>query len=249
MITHLRHRFRNIALAAAVGILATALTFAYVARGGTTHVAQAKDSRTETVLVAGQNIAIGTPGSSLRLGAGLKAVALPQSAVAPNAVTSRSEITQLVATQPIYAGDQLTTQRFGVVGQQGIRSSLKGMLRLVQVPGDASQLLAGTLNAGDRVDVVASLPNPEGSPTHFTNTVLRNVLVVTPASGSGDTGIGSATSLSVALELTGRQAERLFWVEQNANWTLVLRPSVGTVETPSSPQSSATVLAAGSNAG
>jgi Flp pilus assembly protein CpaB len=248
MMTHLSHRFRNIALAAAVGILATALTFAYIARGDTKHNTQATKATMESVLVAGQDIAIGTPGSSLRLGAGVKAVAVPDSALVPDAVTSRSQITQLVATQPIYSGEQLTTQRFGVAGQQGIRSGLKGILRLVQLPGDANQLLAGTLAAGDRVDVVASLPNPEPGPTHATNTVLRNVLVLNPASGSGGTGIGSASSLSVELELTGRQAERLFWVEQNADWTLLLRPSVGAVETPSSPQTSASVLS-GSHAG
>jgi Flp pilus assembly protein CpaB len=250
MIAHLRTHSRNVALAAAAGILATVLTFAYAARGGTTQSKPAKSVATTSVLVADRNIAIGTPGSSLLLGSGLKAVAVPASALVPKAVTRRSEISHLVATQPIFAGEQLTTERFGVVGQQGIRSGLKGMLRLVQVPGTASQLLAGTLDAGDRVDVVASLANPESGSDHYTNTVLRDVLVVSPASGSGDSSIGSTPSLSVGLELTGLQAERLFWVEQNADWTLVLRPSVGAVETPSSPQSSGSVLKGGSsNAG
>jgi Flp pilus assembly protein CpaB len=241
MIANLRNQLRNVALAIAVGTLATALAFAYAARGGTKQSKQAKDVATTSVLVAARNIAVGTPGSSLRPGTGLKVAVVPTSVLVPNAVTSRSQIAQLVATQPIYAGEQLTTERFGFIGQQGIRSGLKGRLRLVQVPGDASQLLAGTLNAGDHVDVVASVQNPEGGP-HSTNTIVRNVLVVSPASGSGDTGIGSASSLSVGLELTGLQEARLFWVEKNADWTLVLRPSVGAVETPSDPQSSATVL-------
>ena len=72
--------------------------------------------------------------------------------------------------------------------------------------------------------------------------------MVNPASGSGGTGIGATSSLSVELELTGQQAERLFWVKQNADWTLLLRPTVGAVETPSSPQTSASVLS-GSHAG
>jgi Flp pilus assembly protein CpaB len=241
MIAKLRNQFRNVALAAAAGILATALTFAYAARGGTKQSGQAKAVATKSVLVASQNIATGTPGSSLRPGNGVKVARVPASALVPNAVTSRSRIAQLVATQPIYAGEQLTTERFGFIGQQGIRAGLKGLLRLVQVPGDANQLLAGTLNAGDHVDVVASVTNPEGGP-HYTNTIVRDVLVVTPASGSGDTSIGSSTSLSVGLELTGLQEARLFWVEKNADWTLVLRPSVGALETPSDPQSSSTVL-------
>jgi Flp pilus assembly protein CpaB len=241
MIANLRNHSRNVALAVAAGILATALTFAYVARGGTKHSSQAKNVSTKSVLVAARNIATGTPGSSLRPGAGVKVTMVPASALVPNAVTSRSQIAQLVATQPIYAGEQLTTERFGFVGQQGIRSSLKGRLRLVQVPGDANQLLAGTLNAGDHVDVVASVTNPEGGP-HYTNTIVRDVLVVSPASGSGDTGIGSTTQLSVGLVLTGLQEARLFWVEKNGDWTLVLRPSVGAIESPSDPQSSSTVL-------
>lgn len=243
MIAHLRNQSRNVVLAVAAGILATVLTFAYAARGGTKPSPQATDVATKSVLVAARNIATGTPGSSLRPGAGVKVDVVPASALVPDAVTSRSQIAQLVATQPIYAGEQLTTERFGFIGQQGIRSGLKGMLRFVQVPGDANQLLAGTLNAGDHVDVVASLRNPEAGPNHYSNTIVRDVLVVTPASGSGDTGIGStAASLSVGLELTGLQEARLFWVEKNADWTLVLRPSVGAVETPSDPQSSATVL-------
>src|SRR6185437_7149739 len=175
MIAHLRNQSRNVVLAVAAGILATVLTFAYAARGGTKPSPQATDVATKSVLVAARNIATGTPGSSLRPGAGVKVAVVPASALVPDAVTSRSQIAQLVATQPIYAGEQLTTERFGFIGQQGIRSGLKGMLRFVQVPGDANQLLAGTLNAADHVDVVASLRDPEAGPKHYSNTIVRDV--------------------------------------------------------------------------
>ena len=57
----------------------------------------------------------------------------------------------------MYAGEQVTLRRFSDVAAQGIRSQLKGTLRAVQIAGDPNQLLAGTLKAGDHVDLVANL--------------------------------------------------------------------------------------------
>ena len=64
-----------------------------------------------------------------------------------------------MVAQALYAGDQVTVKRFSDLHAEGIRGELKGTMRAVQVPGDANQLLAGTLQAGDHVDLVANLKN------------------------------------------------------------------------------------------
>jgi Flp pilus assembly protein CpaB len=244
--TRFSDRFRNVALAAVVGILAMTITFVYAGRGSAGQTSHATPTTQTTVFVAAQDIAIGTPGNSLTVGAGIKQVSVPLGDRVPDAVTSSAQIAQLVVTQPIYTGEQLTTQRFGVTGQQGIRAGLKGALRITQLAGDGNQLLQGTLAAGDHVDVVASILNPETGGAHYTNTVLRNLLVVS-AAGDASTAT-SATGPSIDLQLTDAQAVRLFWVEKNATWTLLLRPSVGATASPSATQSAATVLE-GSHAG
>ena len=69
----------------------------------------------------------------------------------------RAAVAGLVAADQIYAGEQVTTLRFAPLAEQGIVGQLKGNQRAIQVPGDQNQLLAGTLSADDRVDVVASV--------------------------------------------------------------------------------------------
>jgi Flp pilus assembly protein CpaB len=245
--TRFSNRFRNVALAAIVGIAAMAITFVYAGRGSARAGAGTAATAAMPVFVAARDLPIGTPGSALDARSGIKLVPVAQADRIPDAVTSYAQIAQLVVTQPIYAGEQLTTQRFGDAGQQGIRSSLKGAMRITQLAGDPNQLLEGTLAAGDRVDVVASLLNPETGGAHYANTVLRNLLVVSAASDGASAEVG-ANGPSIDLELTDAQAARLFWVEKNASWTLLLRPSVGATTSASTIQSSATVLA-GNHAG
>jgi Flp pilus assembly protein CpaB len=237
--THMSYRLRNLTLALALGILATSAALVFAAHGNGRH--STLTTQAVPVLVAAKNIAIGTPGSALQAGA-LKRVSVAKADRMPGAVTNSVQIARLVVTQPIYAGEQIATQRFGVAGQQGIRSSLTASLRLIQLPGDANQLLAGTLAAGDHVDVAASILNPETGEAHYTNIVLRNLLVVSAPSGSNSLSVSGKTDLSVDLELTDAQADRLFWVEKNAGWTLLLRPSVGASDGPAIVQSSASVL-------
>ena len=62
----------------------------------------------------------------------------------------------LVATETIYAGEQVTARRFRPKEERGIRAKLDGNLRAIEVMGTRAQLLGGTLREGDRTDVVAN---------------------------------------------------------------------------------------------
>jgi Flp pilus assembly protein CpaB len=105
------------------------------------------------VMVAVRNIVAGTPGSE----ASIQPREVPRKIVVPGAVSSQTAVAGLVATDQIYAGEQITTNRFAPLAEQGVVGQLKGNLRAIQIPGNADQLLAGTLRADDRVDVVGNI--------------------------------------------------------------------------------------------
>src|SRR6185436_4245262 len=110
----------------------------------------------------------------------------------------------------------------------GPRGVLRGALRLVALPGDANQLLAGTLRAGDRVDVVAALPSASktsSSTIKRTVVILRDVRVVKPAAQPvAASTTANAPSLSALLALTDADAKKLFYATVNGEWTLALTP-------------------------
>ena len=69
-----------------------------------------------------------------------------------------SRLARLVATQEIFEGEQVSTRRFGTIAADAASGpSCTGTLRGFEVDGDPNQMLAGTLKAGDHVDLVATL--------------------------------------------------------------------------------------------
>jgi pilus assembly protein CpaB len=230
------YRTRNILIASGLGLLAVVLTLIYVSHaksGSTTAVAAPVP-----VLVAAKNIPIGTTGATLAGHGWLVVKNFQRSEVPSGAVKTVGQLATLVAVQPTYAGEQLVSQRFGTTQEVGLLSVLHGANRVVQVSGDANQLLAGTLKEGNTVDVVGSIQYPETSQTHVATTFLRDLLVVStpdkPSSGSSTT--------SVELRVTNAQAQRLFWLEKNADWSLLLRPATKAVDKTVPPTTAGSLL-------
>ena len=217
------YRARNIAIAGGLALLAVVFTSMYV-RGYKDDVDLG--TRLAHVLVAERDVAPGTPGADLRE-SGLKRTVVRRRDLAPDAVTSERAIAGLVATQPIYAGEQVTLKRFEPVVQQGVRAQLAGRQRAIQLAGDAEQVLAGTLKEGDRVDFLGSWNVPESRENHVSRVVLKNLLVLSaPGSDGGDGLTPGANTVSVQLRVTDRQAVKLFWMIRHGEWTLQLRPAV-----------------------
>ena len=238
------YRTRNFLIAGLLGVLAVALTIAY-----TTSIKKDNNSATNTgpvtVLVAARDIPLGTAGASVNGKSWVKVEQLPANQVAKGAVKSPAALKSLVAVQPTYKGEQVLAQRFGTTQQLGLLSQMHGTLRVFELAGDTHQVLADTLKQGNRVDVVASLRNPESGTNHFATIAVRNVLVVGTPEKPSSTAIGDQ-SASVDLLLTTTQAQRLFWIEKNADWSLLLRPSTKAKDQPIAPVSSEAVVEAGS---
>jgi pilus assembly protein CpaB len=238
------YRVRNLIIAGGLAILAVALMLIYVSHARKhPHTASATSVQ---VLVAVHDISIGTPGSRVTTRHWFTTRSLPADSVASGAITQPNAIRDLVAIQPTYAGEQIVARRFGTTQQEGLLSDLKGSARVVELPGDQHQLLAGTLRQGNRVDVVGNVKVPEGGQSHYTVVALRNLLVVKAPDSPSKTGVSSAQNLSVELQLTGEQAQRLFWLQKNGDWMLVLRPSTHATDGRLNPASATTIVEASS---
>jgi Flp pilus assembly protein CpaB len=251
----MNYRVKNIGIAVALAALAAILTSVYVVNYKR-HVQNGEDK--VPVYVAAKDIPAGTSGAEVIDHHMLKKVTVPKKAIVAGAISSPDELSQYIATQDVYEGEQVTTRRFSPPREQGIRAQIKGTQRAYQVEGDQHELLAGTLKAGDHVDVVASwgIKNPgsgsgqsDSDSAIVSRVVLRDLLVLTPA--EADSGGGTVTSadksLFVQLRMTDAQAQKMIWVQENSigngdGWHLALRPPNGSLDSANTYMDSALML-------
>lgn len=239
------YRVRNIAIAVGLAVVAALLTTFYV-----TNYKKSVQSGEQavTVYVAAHDIPIGTSGSDVVDRKWIRTENIDRRNVVPGAISDPAQIEELTAAQQLYAGEQVSTNRFRPLAEQGLRAQLKGNLRALQLPGDENQLLMGTLKAGDHVDVVGTWEFPEGGQTHVSRVVLRDIAVLhAPVAGKVESKIanGANEGFSAVLAVTDRQAHRLFWLVKNGEWSLQLRGVSDVADSPESVDTSASVLADG----
>lgn len=266
------YRLRNILIAFALAIFAAILTTFYVANYKK-HV-QRQQAKV-TVVVAARDIPLGLTGQEILKGHYLttRAVVRP---VVPGALSDPRQIANEVATEPIYAGEQVTARRFGPRVEAGISGQITGTYRALQIAGDSNQLLAGTLRAGDHVDILANVKYKvsdvafeaakayQGGATTAnananaggggdrdrvaTRIILRDVKVLAVSGGGGNSKLhvgSSAPGTWVMLALTDSQTQKVYWVMQNANWYLTLRPVIHGADSPNSVETIESVLGDG----
>jgi Flp pilus assembly protein CpaB len=217
------HRLRNILIALVCAVIAVVAATSY-ARHYKRDV-KASGALT-TVFIASTNIPAGTPGKAVAKRVHPAEVA--RGNLVTGAISNPATIASLVTSTPILEGEQLTLQRFQPLREQGVRGEIAGKYRIVEVPGDEHQLLVGTLQAGDRVDVLASVdvPRSSGGDVPISTIVLRNLLVL-EAADEPKGSAGSDKTTSLLLSITDADAQKLFFVMKNADWSLQLRPRFG----------------------
>jgi Flp pilus assembly protein CpaB len=240
------YRLRNISIAVALALVAALLTMFYV----TNYQRNVRKEETNVaVYVAKVDIPAGTSGADVASRGMTSKAEIVRRGVVPGAISNPAQLATLVATEPIYAGEQVSTRRFATPSEQGILAQLTGVQRAIAVPGDPDQLLVGTLKAGDRVDLVVSLTYPEGSQTHYTRIALRNIRVLkAPASDGGTaekvTSAGSSAA-SVTVAVTDLQVQKLYWAMKNAEWHFELRPAIDAADSPENVESAHSLMVEG----
>jgi pilus assembly protein CpaB len=245
----MNYRVRNIGIAVGLAALAAVLTSVYVVNYKR-HVQNGEEK--VPVLVAARDIPAGTSGADVIDQKFLKKQTVLRKAVVAGAISSPDDLARYVATQDVYEGEQVSTRRFALPKDQGIRSQIKGTQRAYQLEGDPNQTLAGTLKAGDHVDVVGTwgIKNPNGDEAIVSRVVLRNILVLTaPDAASGGevvTSPGSGGEV-VQLRVTDAQSQKLIWIEKNSadnggGWHLQLRPPSNSLDSSNTYQDSKLML-------
>jgi pilus assembly protein CpaB len=241
------YRLRNIVIAVVLASFAALLTMMYV----TSYEKRVQNGEEDVpVLVAKSDIPAGTSGAAAMGRVEERMVA--QRNVAPGAVADKAQLEEFVVSEPIYAGEQVSRQRFSSSTEIGVRSSLTGNMRAVAVSGDSVQLLMDTLRAGDRVDLLSSLKLNADDDTWATRIVLRDIEVLKPAASSNTKKLDNAArrnGLSVLLAVSDTQAQKLFHVLRHGEWTLQLRPVVDVVDSPESLETTPTILRDGLRGG
>ena len=236
------YRLRNIAIAVALAVLAAMMTSFYVKQ-------QKQDIQQgqvlTTVWVAKADFPAGTAGDDIS--AQLASTQVAKSSVTPGAIVQPEDLAGKVTSEPIYAGEQVSLLRFATEGEQGIRAQLTGNLRAFQLPGHANQLLSGTLTAGDHVDVVGSWQLTGVENQKVSRIVLRDILVLQAPEASTESKRVTQQSgdQAIMLAVTDAQAQKLFWIFTNGDWSLSLRPTTDAADSPEGFEWSGTVLADG----
>jgi Flp pilus assembly protein CpaB len=239
------YRLRNIGIAVALAVLAALLTIFYVTNYKKS-VQQGEDL--VPVWVAARDIPVGTSGAEASNRNLLRPLEIAKRSVVPGAISKPEQVDELVATERVYEGEQITLSRFHPLGEQGIRAQLKGRLRALQIPGTEDQLLVGVLEEGDRVDFVGALETGGGG--GFTRVVLRDLLVLkAPATGNVESKIGARPdeAFSAVLALTDAQSQKLWHTVVNGEWSLELRPVTDAADSREDVETNATIFREGLN--
>jgi Flp pilus assembly protein CpaB len=234
-------RLRNLLVPVALAVLAAVLIGAYIV----SYRNSVNDGAgLVKVLVATRDIPAGTNGSTVASGGYLKGESVPRRAVVPGSVVSGAPLTSLVATDPIHKGEQITLRQFGPMTQAGVFAKFSGRERAVAVTGEPTQLLAGTVSDGDRVDVVADVQySSRGISRASSRVILRNLLVLeAPESEASES---SGEKASTTLVMTDRQAQTMSWALQHSSWFLALRPTARPRSSGPSLETLKTVLSRG----
>jgi pilus assembly protein CpaB len=240
----MNYRAKNIGIAVALAALAAILTSAYVVNYKR-HVQRGEGK--VTVLVAARDIPAGTSGADVVDQKMLKEQTVPRKSVVAGAISSPSQLAQYVATQDVFEGEQVSTRRFSPPTEQGIRAQIKGTQRAYQLPGDGNQLLAGTIQAGDHVDVVGTWEILGGE--IVSRVILRNLLVLRAPAGTETAKVTTPGSggESVQLRVTDVQSNKLIWIQKNGvsdgeAYYLLLRPPTNSQDSRNVFQESHTML-------
>jgi Flp pilus assembly protein CpaB len=238
------YRLRNIVLAVVLAVMAAVLVFFYVSNYKRS-VQQGEDS--VRVFVATRDISAGTSGAAVT--PSLKPVDVAKRNVVPGALASPEQVKDLVSTDSIYAGEQVSVRRFRPVKEGGVRAELKGNVRAIEVHGSPHQLLAGTLRRGDHVDVIANFKfkiKGDERDRSATRVILRDVPVLrAPGNPSAGSKLTSLDTVSAQLAVTDGQAQKLFFAFKNGDWHLDLRPPVKATDSPESLETLDTMLCDG----
>lgn len=156
----------------------------------------------------------------------LARVSRPASAVDPNAITDPAQAVGALTLITIPAGSGVTTAMVGHPSDVGLPVRLAPGMRAISVQIDKVKGVSGLIQPGDRVDVIADPPRANAEPPPA-SAILRGVRVLAIGESleysSATPSPQEASSTTVTLEVTPKQADLLVMADLNTTLRLALR--------------------------
>lgn len=249
----MRSKVVLVMVAIVLGAVAAFATFSYL--GALQRQAQAGSTMTD-VLVATQDIPRGISANDLLSSGYVSSVKMPLRYVAAGAISSTRGVLDRVLAVPVSKGEVLTTARFQYPSQAGLAFSVPKGFVAVTIPVDDARSVAGLVKAGDRVAVLVTVSqkNGTGDETKISIPGAR-VLAVGQSTGTesqstatqASTGIGSQSSSSqtaktVTLAVSSADAEKVVFAAESGRVWLALLSTTESIAQPTAGQSAGTIL-------
>ncbi len=182
------------------------------------------NSAQRAVVVATQEI----PARSRITGAMLSKQTRPSTGVDPDAIADPAQAVGSLALITIPAGGQITSSKIGTNVAFALPVRLQPGMRAVSIPVDRVKDVAGLVQPGDRVDIIAIPPSKNTGPPPKAVTILRAVRVLAVGNAlenpSATPSPQEEQAVTVTLEVSPGQANLLAWADSNATLRLALRP-------------------------
>jgi pilus assembly protein CpaB len=204
-------------LATLIAVIGTGLVFLYV-RGADDRASE--QFETKKVLTVVEEITAGESFESVNSSGKLKLTALPENAIVPGALDSTESLKDLVATVPIYPGEQVIASKWGGLAVGDVLAIPKGFQAISVELSDPGRV-AGFVNPGSEVAVYHQQNKEEGFEGD-TRLLIERALVLgvgstTTTTTKKITPDGQATTLEVprtllTLALTQEEAEKVLFV-------------------------------------
>jgi pilus assembly protein CpaB len=167
--------------------------------------------------------------------ADLNAQPWPDAAITGDYVVAGTEpaksLVGAVAREPIAAGEPIIKTKIVVPGDRGFLAAvLQPGMRAVSVPVDATTDVSGFVFAGDRVDILITLPVPQDGATgnsgyqhKAAETVLRDVRVIAIDQHLDNKDGQAVVARNVTFEVTPKQSEIIAVASEIGKLSLSLR--------------------------
>ena len=151
----------------------------------------------------------------------------PDTELDPDAVTDPKQAVGKYSLITIPAGSVVTVSKVGADGANALPARLPFGVRAVSISIDRVKGVAGLIQPGDRVDVIA-VPPRVGSEVPRASAILRGVLVLAMGNSVETTSATPSPDnqnlTTVTLALTPRQVNLLASADLNTTLRLALRP-------------------------
>jgi pilus assembly protein CpaB len=216
------------------------------------------DAQPVEVLVAQQDLAVGTTAEQLLQTEQIVSTTIPRQYVSDGAASSPAVLEGQVLAFPVSRGEQITAARFKYPAEAGLSYAVPKDYVAVSIANNAVKGVAGLVKPGDHVMVIATFEPSAEFADGITKVILRKARVIavgtdlsTPESGS-TTGAAEEQSTSggafdpqqtqgadeipgtITLSLPPAEAEKLVFAEEKGNVWLALIGST-TTEIPATP--------------